>query len=147
MNYGPAHFYEENQRHVRLCCPVLKVPRQPKPRPRPPEANHAAAIATLKDHLVGAGAITLHSIIRAICIVKNVAANEFLSRTRVKKITDAKQLYHYLARELLQLSYPTIGARCGIHHTTVMHGYRKIKANLAKYADDIVAAKKLLWVE
>ena len=143
MNYGPANFYEDNKRHVRLSRPVTRR-RIPKPVI---QANHAPAIATLKD-LVNTSGISLHAIIRAMCIVNDVAGHEFFGPTRgARKTADARQVYYYLARELLQASYPEIGKRIGRDHTSVLHGYRKIGANLAKYADMISAAKKLLGVE
>ena len=143
MNYGPAEFYEENQRHVRLPRPVTRR-RLPQPIIK---ANHAEAIATLKE-LLGTSGITLHAIIRAVCIVKNVTASDFFTPTRgARNVEDARKVYYHLGREVFRYSYSEIGRRCCRDHSTVMSGVKKVMTNLPKYAADIAAAKKLLGVE
>lgn len=39
----------------------------------------------------------------------------------------ARQMFYYLARELKGDSFPTIGKYMGKDHTTILHGYRKMK--------------------
>jgi chromosomal replication initiator protein len=52
--------------------------------------------------------------------------------SRKKEIAQARQVAIYLARELTELSFPSIGREFGDRdHTTIMHGYSKIKSLLA----------------
>ncbi len=52
--------------------------------------------------------------------------------SRKKEIAQARQVAIYLARELTELSFPSIGREFGDRdHTTAMHGYSKIKLLLA----------------
>lgn len=52
--------------------------------------------------------------------------------SRKKEIAQARQVAVYLARELTELSFPSIGREFGDRdHTTIMHGYSKIKSLLA----------------
>ena len=160
MNYGPASFYEDHKRPRGLYTqpknPVGRPmalypqPKRPVGRPRsppPPPVYSAHTIAAFKD-MAGTTGLTRRAIMQAVCIITNVPSSDFLAPPKgTKKVTDARQIYYYLAREILKASYPKIGNHCGRDHTSVLHGYRKIKANLAKYADTIAAAKKLLGVE
>ena len=158
-NYVRSRFAEEHRERIDRLWPPRGLyarpqkpaqPKRPVGRPRkppPPPVYSDQAIAAFKD-MVGTTRLTLRVIMHAVCIVTNVPASEFLAPPKgTKKVTDARQVYYFLAREILKRSYPEIGNRCGRDHTSVLHGYKKIKANLAKYADDISAAKKLLGVE
>ena len=148
MNYGPASFYEDHKRPRGFYAqPKKPVGRPRKLIPPPTTPCSAQAIVTLRD-LVGTTGLTLHAIIRAVCIATNVASRDFLSPTKgARNITDARQVYYYLGHEVLRYDYSAIGRRCGRDHSTVISGVKKVGANLAKYADTIAAAKKLLGVE
>ncbi|PXA77048.1 chromosomal replication initiator protein DnaA [Auritidibacter sp. NML100628] len=53
---------------------------------------------------------------------------ELQSKSRTKKLVNARQISMYLLRELTEMSLPRIGAELGGRdHTTVMHAYRKIR--------------------
>ena len=83
-----------------------------------------------------------------VCTVTNVGYNEFHSPRRDRRLVSARWVYFYLAKLLTKFSLDRIGYKCGKRdHSTVIHGIAKVKANLAKYADTISAAKKLLGVE
>lgn len=50
------------------------------------------------------------------------------SESREKRISQARQIAIYLARELTNSSFPTIGRAFGSRdHTTIMHAYNKVK--------------------
>jgi len=52
-------------------------------------------------------------------------------KTRRKEIVKARQVVMYLLREDFNVSYPLIGQKLGgKDHTTVIHSYLKIKADL-----------------
>ena len=68
-------------------------------------------------------------------IVKQVAAaygvtqKELLGPSRLRRVMVPRQVAMYLARELSGLSLPRLGAAFGRDHTTVLHAYRKVKAD------------------
>ncbi|MEW5825295.1 MAG: chromosomal replication initiator protein DnaA [Candidatus Bipolaricaulota bacterium] len=72
--------------------------------------------------------------------IKDEVANRYqVSRadlegaSRKKEIAQARQIAIYLARELTELSFPSIGNEFGGRdHTTVMHSYSKIKLLVAE---------------
>ena len=145
MILGPPNFYDDGIRPARLRYPQAK-PRLLKTPP--PAAPNAEAIASLTELIVTHNVLTLHDIIRAVCIATNVRGNDFHSARRHRPVAEARQVYYYLAREMTRRSLPEIGRRCGgKDHSTVLHGIRKVAFNLEKYAATIAAAKKLLGVE
>ncbi len=61
-----------------------------------------------------------------------VPLEELDGASRKKEIAQARQVAIFLARELTELSFPSIGREFGDRdHTTIMHGYSKIKLLLA----------------
>lgn len=58
-----------------------------------------------------------------------VSVHQLEGKGREKRISQARHIAMYLARELTASSFPTIGASFGRRdHTTVMHACRKVKA-------------------
>lgn len=91
--------------------------------------------------------VTLSEIMQVVCTLTKVSRLEFEGPFRPRHIVRARHIYFYMARHLTRNSFPQIARRCGDRdHTTAMHGYRKVTANLAQYADTISDAKKLLRV-
>ena len=150
MNYGPANFYDDGVRPVRVRprlpqAKPIRVVSIPPPLPPPPSA---AAIATLQEVSPLHSGPALHAIMQAACMVTGVSVADCISVRRDRPLVRARQLYFWLARAITPLSYPQIGRRCGDRdHSTVMYACAKIGRRLAEYADDISAAKKLLGVE
>ncbi len=59
--------------------------------------------------------------------------NDLIGTSRRKELVTARQVAIYLMREDLNLSFPTIGKEIGGRdHTTAMHAYEKIKAEVEK---------------
>lgn len=143
MNYGPPHFYDD---HQRPAYPQARLLTHVKPlSPHLPPALNAEAISSLQDgHQLYDGP-SLHSIMQAACVVTGVTMMECGAPYRERRIVRARHIYFYLARTLTPRSFPEIGRQCGRRdHTTVLHGYRKVKARLPEYADVIAAVVLVL---
>ncbi len=57
-----------------------------------------------------------------------ITTSDLLSKNRKQELATARQVAMYLCRELTNASLPQIGDHFkGLHHTTVMHAYDKIK--------------------
>lgn len=66
----------------------------------------------------------------------NITVEEMDSKSRKKNISQPRQVAMYLIRELTDLSLPKIGeAFGGRDHTTVLHGYLKVKEEMENNND------------
>lgn len=74
--------------------------------------------------------IELDSVIDIIAREMDVSVDEIKSKKRTKKITEARQLYMYFARELLNESLVAIGKTVDRDHSTVLHGIKKIEQKM-----------------
>jgi chromosomal replication initiator protein len=62
-----------------------------------------------------------------------VSVDDLVGPSRSRALVHARQIAMYLCRELTDLSLPRIGDRFGGRdHTTVMHGERQIKTQMAE---------------
>ncbi len=60
-----------------------------------------------------------------------VALDDLIGKKRTKELVYPRQITMYILREELKLSFPEIGRELGgKDHTTIMHGYHKINAEL-----------------
>jgi hypothetical protein len=85
------------------------------------------------------GGFAVARIQKAVCRHFNIKANEMNSSVRLAMIVRPRQIAMYLCRTLTSRSLPEIGRRFGgKDHTTVLHGYNKIRKELE--ADDDLAA-------
>ena len=76
--------------------------------------------------------LTVLHIKEEVALHYQIPVSELDGASRKKEIAQARQVAVYLARELTELSFPSIGREFGDRdHTTVMHGYSKIKLLLA----------------
>ena len=74
---------------------------------------------------------TVGEIINAACEATGVPPEAFTTKRKDQRAARARHLAMYLAREHTGLSYKEIGVHFGDRdHTTVLHGYRKILAEL-----------------
>ena len=159
MNYGPANFYDDGVRPIRKKNPPTVSTGSDEIQPptiamaytekmlktRYPPAVETAEAAIFS--LIPAN-IPLSEIMYAVCILERVGRSEFHGQLRQWRIVRARHVYFYLARQLTRNSFPQIARRCGNRdHSTAMHGYAKVRDNLAQYADTISEVKKLLGVE
>ncbi len=74
--------------------------------------------------------IGLDAVISIIANEMEVSVDEIKSKKRTKKITEARQLYMYIAREILNESLVTIGKTVDRDHSTVLHGIKKIEQKI-----------------
>ena len=75
--------------------------------------------------------ISLDLITKVVCEYYNITKDDILSKRRTKNIAYPRQIFMYLSRELTDNSLPTIGEYYGGRdHSTVIHGYDKIKEDL-----------------
>lgn len=75
--------------------------------------------------------ISLDLITKVVCEYYNISKDDILSKRRTKNIAYPRQICMYLSRELTDNSLPTIGEYYGGRdHSTVIHGYDKIKEDL-----------------
>jgi len=93
--------------------------------------------------------IKIQEVLDAVSIFFDIRIKDLLSPKRNKEIVLPRQIIMYLLREDLHLSFPQIAkALGGRDHTTIMHGYRKMK-NLIKEKDtlrhDIDAVKDKIY--
>lgn len=71
----------------------------------------------------------------------NLSKDEILSKNKKKNLAEARQIAMYLLLRYGNMTYGQIGeALGGKHHTTVMHGYEKIKYELENGNTFIIAA-------
>lgn len=71
-------------------------------------------------------------IINHIATAYGVNSRDLLSFNRAAKLARARQVAMYRLREDMQLSFPEIGEIMSRDHSTVMHGYQKIKTEITE---------------
>ena len=65
----------------------------------------------------------------------HLRVSEIKARSNAKSVTVPRQIAMYLAKTLLDTSYPELGRRFGgKHHSTVIHSVRKVEAQMARDA-------------
>ncbi len=73
----------------------------------------------------------IQHIFTAVARFYNIDVNDLLGSRRQRELVRPRQVGMYLAKQLTSLSYPAIGKEMrGKDHTTVIHGVRKIEADL-----------------
>ena len=70
--------------------------------------------------------VTDAQVVAAVAEIYNVAQEDLIGRSRRKEIVEPRQVAMFLLRDMLDLSYPTIGEKLGRDHTTAIHSYEKI---------------------
>ncbi|MFB0533612.1 MAG: chromosomal replication initiator protein DnaA [Anaerolineae bacterium] len=89
------------------------------------------AVHALQDFGPSPGSLSVEQIIEAVAQFYNLETEDLLGRRRSKDIVTARQIAMYLVREETNASLPQIGrAMGGRDHTTVLHGYVKIHAQV-----------------
>lgn len=75
--------------------------------------------------------VTPKRIVERVARYYDLSVKEMCGKSRVSNIKTARQVTMYLLSEELQMSTPKIALEVGVKdHTTVMHGIKKIKADL-----------------
>jgi chromosomal replication initiator protein len=108
-----------------------------------------AATNALQDFGPAPGSLSVDKIIEVVAQFYNLETKVLLGRRRSKDIVTARQMAMYLAREETSASLPQIGrALGGRDHTTVLHGYGKIQAQVEeddRLRREMLAIKELLY--
>ena len=73
-------------------------------------------------------------ILGAVAEFYNVRPEDLGARCRRKEVVEPRQVGMYLLRDMLGLSYPHIGEKMGRDHTTAIHSYEKINAEINRNA-------------
>ena len=84
----------------------------------------AKEILGLKD---GSKKITPDIIIEKCGEYFGVSSKDILSTSRSKEVKNARQTAIYLTREILDMSFPSIGEIFNKNHTTILYSYEKLK--------------------
>lgn len=101
----------------------------------------------LKDLVNIEQQIKVEDILEAVLNYFSITKEELFSNSREKRIVYTRQVFTYLLRDILGLSFKSIGNILGgKDHTTIMHSYEKINIMLAspKVYNDIYTIKKML---
>jgi chromosomal replication initiator protein len=73
---------------------------------------------------------------KMICSYYDITWNELTSPRRNNRLVHARQVAYYIIKNHTTLSYPQIGRKFGGRdHTTILHGFNKIKNQILKDAD------------
>lgn len=91
--------------------------------------------------------VTVKAIALACSAFYGVRVSDIVGPRRHAKVTLARQVAMYLAREMTICSLPLIGRLLHKDHTTVIHAYQKIKLLLERdleLADEIACIKGML---
>ncbi len=75
--------------------------------------------------------ITIQNIINTVSKFYNISAEEIKSTNRSAKTAYARQTAIYLAKELTNESYPSVGEYFNRKHTTIMYSHQKVKTDIA----------------
>ena len=84
-----------------------------------------------------AAAPSIAAIQGATCSVLGVAQPDLLSPKRTAKVSNARQIAMYLARDMTSLSLAAVAREFQRDHTTVLHAVRAVSARVAADADVI----------
>ncbi|MBI4132146.1 MAG: chromosomal replication initiator protein DnaA [Candidatus Sungbacteria bacterium] len=80
--------------------------------------------------------ISPKKIIRTVAEFYDVTEKDIINRSRRKEIVKPRQIAMYLLREELKCSFPFIGEKLGKKdHTTAIHAYKKITADLIAHPE------------
>ena len=76
--------------------------------------------------------VTLQDVLNATALQYGLRVGDLLGKRRTQRITQARQLAMYLAREITDASLPQIGEAFGRSHSTVLHSCNKIADSLTE---------------
>ena len=101
------------------------------------------ALGRAEDPTPTAEPPTLSAIQDAVCTVNGLTKEELLSPRRSVRITRARQLAMFMARELTGLSLTEIARGFDRDHTTVIHAIRQVSSRLEPGSDTAVAVHRV----
>ena len=74
--------------------------------------------------------ITIDKILDTTAKYFSIEKEDILSSARAKEIVNARKYAIYLAREVLDVSYPNLAAAFNKNHTTIIYQYDKMKKDI-----------------
>ncbi len=87
--------------------------------------------ALIKNNLKQQRQISIKDVIKVVADFYNIEERVLYEKTRRKEVVKPRQVIMYILREDFNTSYPYIGQKLGGRdHTTVIHAYEKIKADI-----------------
>jgi len=94
--------------------------------------NLSSAKGWLKNIYVGTDEkeITIDTIKKAVCEHFSITEEDLISSGRTRNLAYPRQIAMYLSRQFTKKSLPKIGEEFDRDHTTVMHAYSKIEADM-----------------
>lgn len=105
----------------------------------------AESILTLREVREYGPALT--EVLDAVSKTLRVGKLDLISPHRAMHLTEARQIFYWLARKYTPKSYPEIGRFMRRDHATVMHGVNKIDGNLAYFWPRIVRVADTLGID
>jgi chromosomal replication initiator protein len=109
----------------------------------------AMASNALQDFGPAPGSLSIDQIVETVAQFYKLETKDLVGRRRSKDIVTARHMAMYLAREETDASLPQIGrALGGRDHTTVLHGYEKIRALVEeddRVRREMLAVRELLY--
>ncbi|MFA5751321.1 MAG: chromosomal replication initiator protein DnaA [Candidatus Paceibacterota bacterium] len=85
----------------------------------------------IKNNIKPKKNVAIKDVVKVVSEHYNLDEASIYEKTRRKEIVKARQVVMYILREDFNVSYPMIGQKLGgKDHTTVIHSYEKIKADL-----------------
>lgn len=78
--------------------------------------------------------VTDAQVLAAVSEVYAIPLDDLVGRSRKKEVVEPRQVAMYLLRDMLDLSYPSIGDKLGRDHTTAIHSYEKIRGEADRNA-------------
>lgn len=91
--------------------------------------------------------IKISDIVSTVADVTGVTAVEMQSGSRLRRISRARFMVYFLAREMTDKSFPTIGRCLNTHHTSVLNGAQKAEAlreDHPEFAEQLWTCQKIL---
>jgi len=76
--------------------------------------------------------ISEEQIVNVVSNFFNISKEELFSRKKNKNLVEPRQIFIYLLRELVGVSYTYIAKKIGRDHTTAIHAYKKIEEEINK---------------
>ena len=101
-------------------------------------------ILTLQD--MGSFGLPMELIIGGVCKALNVGRRDLHSPQRNRGLVEARHIFYWFARMYTTRSYPEIGHFINRDHGTVIHGVRKIDANILRYMPKLRAVASEIGV-
>ena len=129
----PVAYYRGVRLRLAAAPAVREEPPAPPPSPphEPPPPEQAYACRLLSRDPGDWVGLRLIEILDYVCLAHGVRREAIAGRSRTSRIMRARRAYYWMARQGEIRSYPEIGRLVGVDHTSVLHGVRRLDAEIA----------------